>query len=767
MARRIFGPVLGAGTQLEELEGDRQISQAALGYWAHAGLYEKGMVGELNAALGKKQFLKKLGSYIADSQAPDAAIDAYDGAAGAGGGFYIRVTDGNELQAEYTLYARRGALLTAMGTLKAKNGGRWGGKYARYTAEVADISDFAETAVTTGVATWKTDQWKGAVLEHPDVPNTQYEVIGNTAAGVINLATDSTLDSDIGAGTDKRYYLKLDNEEKALSVEVRDGVENPTSEFGLFVYVDEELVLQYKDLHTDPAHKRYWVDVINEDTGNDEVEAVDLWTGAHVADVRPANHYGIIDTVTATVLTALISDFAINSPGGGDPTFALGTTTDAFLAQKITITMTAATDGDAVSDKLGALGTVTLGALFDPGNGVGGANLMKWAPPFTVTVGGSPLVATDTLVINYKPFDPDSLIGGFVYPDKPNAARVRFRIVDNDHATITAADGSDMTDDGAPADSFMAIAALDMAGGRDGNADVADSDYTSQAWDTDSSPFHQLRDKGLGLVKMATPSVTSTAVQKAGVAYASARNHQYRYEAPSNILTEVAADAYYNDTLGRNDYAVTSFPSWGYVADPEGEGEGKLKLTILTGQIHGREAAMARDNLGYHKAAAGEIAVLPKILKLPTGDAVLNEEYLNPLGINVVKKIKGNFVLWGDRTLWSDPLWIWKHQREQMSHYENQLMESFGWITFAINDPATQPLAYVALQSFFLPEWKKLAIRGNSLEDAVIIKIDNEINTDATRAAGDMFAELKPRLADTVERFRIRIGKQGIFESAA
>ena len=129
--------------------------------------------------------------------------------------------------------------------------------------------------------------------------------------------------------------------------------------------------------------------------------------------------------------------------------------------------------------------------------------------------------------------------------------------------------------------------------------------------------------------------------------------------------------------------------------------------------------------------------------------------------------LKGNFVIWGDRTLYTDPTWKWKHQRELMSYYENVLRESFDWIVFMINDPISENLAKVALRSFFEPEYAKRALRGDTFEDACIIKIDGENNTNATRAAGDMYADVTLRLADTIERFLLRMSKAGIFDGAA
>lgn len=768
MAQRRYGPSRGAGVVIVEKEGDKPIEAGALGWAGFGGILERGPVGKLIWAANKNSYTRQCGGRIPDSLLPDSCLDYYDLANGAGGLLLVRVTDGSEASAEATLYARRASVLTPMGTLKAHNGGRWGGKAANHTGEIAGSGDLTATTLDTGLA-MDTDEWKGGTLVMSGIANKSYQIVGNDDAGIVQVSADAELLTDFGVATDNRYYLGLANDGKELAFVLRDGVENPDTEFGLEVFLDSGgglvSVLKKDNLSTDPTSGRYWVEVVNKDSSNYYVEAVDLWTGAHVASVRPANHYGLIDTVTSLVLTAELADFTINSPGGGDPTFVLGATADEMLDQKITVTMTAATTGDAVSDKFGALGVVTLGTLFDPATGGGGATLNKWIPPFTLTAGGSPLVATDTIVIRYKPFEPDALIGGDLYPDKPAAKRTRFRIVDNDHKSVTVADGSDLTVDGAPADEFMVVAPVALAGGKDGIADLVDSDYTSQAWDTANSPFNRVFGENIGLVKFSTPGVTSTAVQKAGTAYAEAKNYQYRYEIPVSVTTEDAAVEYIEDTLGRNDFARVFFPTYCQVPDPDST-DGRQKTVSSVGMQLGREASVAVAYQGYHKAEAGIDVILPKILDLPTGDAVLNEEILNPKGIGVIKKNKGNYILWGDRTLWLDPNWKFAHHREAMSYYEHVLQENFDWIVYAINDPIGDKIALASIREFFRPEWTKRALQGDTLDEAARIKLDAENNTRATRAAGDTNAEVSLWLADTVERFIITIGRQGIFESA-
>lgn len=760
MAQRRYGPIRGAGVALIESEGEKTIEPSALGMVGYGGILEKGPPGELIEALNKAQFFKKCGSYIDDSLLPDCAYPYYSIANGAGGLLLVRVTDGNEVKAEATLYARYGDLLTPMGTLKAHNGGRWGGKEKRFTKDLSAIGKLDETTLDTEETGFTTDQWKGGYIELSDVANTQYPIVGNTSAGIITVAADSTMLSDHSAGSDLRYYLVLENEDKAVSYLIQDGEENPDTEFALSIYIDGDFIKKYPNLSTDPTNVRYWVNLINNDLSNFEIEVVDSWTGAHTPAVRPANVYGKTESVAATVLTAVISDFTITvSPTSANPTFALGTTTDAMMAQKITVTMTGVGAGNAVSDKFGDLGVVTTGTPFVPNN--------KWSPPFTITEGAIPLASGDVMVINYKPLTTDDLIDGHLYPDKPNAKLEKYRIVDNDHKTITVADGADLTTSGATDDYFLVEASQELFDGKDGNADLTDADYNQQLWDTSNSPFNRVMNRNLGLIKFATPGITSTSVQKAGKAYAEAKNYQYRYECPSATVTETVAITYVNDTLGRSDMCVMAFPSYCDVADPLGSGEGKRKTVPNTGMIHGREARIAADYDGYHKAEAGIDATLPAILSIPTGETILDEEVLNPVGISVIKKVKGNFIIWGDRMLAVDTNWKWKHQREQMSHYEHVLQENFDWIVFAINDAIEQKRALTAVQMFFLPEWTKRALRGDTFSDAAIFKIDSENNTDATMATGDMNMEIKLRLADTVERFKITIGKQGIFEAAA
>jgi hypothetical protein len=371
----------------------------------------------------------------------------------------------------------------------------------------------------------------------------------------------------------------------------------------------------------------------------------------------------------------------------------------------------------------------------------------------------------DTIEIYTDPFPVNGLVGGYLIPDAAQR-RIKFEIASNTANSVTVKSGSDMTVDANVGNKFIVEAAVEFTGGYDGVAEITDQHYID-AWDVSLSKFNTLYGKDKGLVKLGTPGVTATAVQKAGAAYAESRNYQYRYECPANIVTEEAAEAYFNDTLGRNDFVVTSFPSFGYVVDPQGDGG--LKLISQMGAIHGREALVAKNYEGFHKAAAGIDVTLPRVIKLPTGDAVLNEEFLNPQGINVIKFISGNACLWGDRTLSIDPAHKWKHARETLSHYGNVLRENFDFIIFALNNQDAETSVETPLQVYFVGEFTKGALFSPSgdFANACRIKVDGENNTLLTRSQGDLNAQVTVRIVDTVERFKITIGKAGIFEELA
>jgi len=768
--QRRFGPTLGAGVTVIERPSEKPIEPAALGVTCYTGIMQKGAVGELIYCPTKKSLVKKTGGLIPESLLPDCAQDFFDAGQGAGALFMVRVTDGSEVPGELILAARRHPY-TPVVKVEAANGGRWAG---RKQVVLSDLSNLAETTVDIAADDVKENELKDGVLQIADVPGKSYKIVGNTAtvAGSVTLtvSNDSTMLADYvaAAGASTEIRVVLSNLATTQTVVlIKDGISNPTTEWGMYVYVDGELRLTYDNMSSDPAASNYFVNVINDDQGNSDIVVTDLWTGAVSPEIRPANFYNVSVALglTATTLKSEIIHAKGPSDGttpdkGNAGTFLYGADVQPCI---LTLTCTDATTPGAevwsvVATPIGpgqlnvTLPDATTGVAYVPG--------YDWLPSLTVAAGTDNFALADVISVYCQPFKSDELAGGFLTPNTAKR-RIVFKVISNTHDTITVGPGNDMTLDATAGDPFIVEQPQGLAGGYDGLANVDNTDYTD-VFDVESSPINSLFGKNQGLVKLAVPGVYAAAVQKAGLEYASAKNYQFRVEIDPTIIDESAAEEFINDTIGRNDMGVTAFPSYGYIDNPEAAG---LKLIPLTGAIHGREALTAKNWNGYHKAAAGTDVNLPKVLKLPTGEKILDEEFLNPHGIQIIKFKEGNCIIWGDRTIAADPAWRWKHQREQMSYYENVMREEFDWVVYAINNSDIQQTALSAMRGFYLPEWTKGALRGDNFQDACDIKLDDEINTDATAAAGDLLAEITLRLADTVERFIITVSKAGIFEA--
>jgi hypothetical protein len=762
MAQRRFGPTLGAGVVVIEQEADKILEPAALGVTSYIGILERGDTGTLLSTFSKNGMAAKIGSRIPGSLVPDAGQDFWDLGQGAGELHFIRVTDGTERAASLVLYDRE-AVSNQVARIRAHNGGRWASRYQTLIGVIASPSAaLTATTIATGVK-MAINEWAGGQLILNAVQTQAYTIIGNTADGVISVQSDMNVKADFGAATDGGFQLLLPRDAtREITVQIGDGEIDPANEWSLQVYLNGNPVLRYGSLSMDPNAPRYFVNMINDDQGNDLILVDDLNAPASVTPAkRPANEFGLIQTLTALTLTRNPMQLKVtNSPGGANPTVAASGDTDAMRYHaQLVVTMTSATDFSVTCPGLGhgaAMGTGTLGTAFIPDSPV--------LPKFTLSNGSVALASGDTLLLEWLPFIPGALVGALVYPDKTKQPLKAFRIASNDHKSVTINAG-DMTTVGAVGGQFAVVWPQPLGGsgaigGYDGIAGVTDANFVPHL-DPASTELRSLIGQNKGLVKVACPGRTTTTVQKAGLTFAEAMNWQYRVEIPDTVLTEDAAINYINGTIGRSDMGVVSFPSYGDVDNPDASGT--LKRVTLTGMIHGREALVAKNFGGYHKAAAGTDVTLPRVLRLPATN--LNEEQLNPVGINVIKWNKGNVIVWGDRTISVDPAWKFKHQRELMSHYENQLRESFDFIVFAINDEASQAVLLTSLRAFFLPEFTKRALRGAKFEDSCRIKIDDDINTNLTRANGELNAEITLRLADTVERFIIRIGKAGIFES--
>ena len=322
MADQIFGAAGGYGVTIIEREAAQTIVPAALGTMLVVGRFERGEVDAPVVCRNPKEASKRLGGRINNYESPHVVDKYWEHSGGAGAVVGLRVTDGHEQTAYTTLYTRHwGTDFNAADSRKsnspqirrpclrvyARSAGEWGGSKRLYAGAVANVSDVAETTVTTGV-TMVEDQWAGATITiHGS--GRSYPIPSNTTAGVLTLASDSKADTDLGSSTNKRYTIldeafTPDGVRRELSVQVVESSRGPTY-FSLWFSINGVPHKKYEDLTMDPESEAYAVDVVNDDVNNAEILLEDLLSvGDDRSDPynRPANLFGRIVSATAKTL---------------------------------------------------------------------------------------------------------------------------------------------------------------------------------------------------------------------------------------------------------------------------------------------------------------------------------------------------------------------------------------------------------------------------------------------------------------------------------
>lgn len=785
-----YGPVLDSGVTVREKPAQANIPDAAYGTTGYTGILERGPTNELIYCYSKQDLVAKTGGYIEDSVLPDVCRDFFELGEGAGALILQRLTAGDEVQAQLEIYGRQSARTKVL-RVKAKNGGRWAGKRQIWVVDMDDADPSggfditSETTVKLGQAfTCKKDQFKGGTLYIKQADKT-YNIISNTESlttstqATLTLSAESTAQTDFGGSSgDAELIIELNNTDvygrnKHLAIEVRDGVLNPSTEFGLYVYLDGVLVKEYADLSMDSDSDNYFLPIINEDTSNHYITVENLFSGTPTASDRPANFYVSVPKASIGAKTISFADkmfiveqYGPSGVGTNDATVATFTFGSEVTRDTLRVTCTNATGPVLAVTSRDKMTTHAFAAITDA---TPYAADNKKSFGFTYST-GTP-VLNEYTDITCLAFETNELKNGKIYLVSESGANAQGYIIDSNTANSVSIASGDLTlgDTLATTVSVRLEYQQELEGGYDGIANLDVDDYLAP-WSVADSKFNQLRGGGFGMVKLGNPNITSdlsasdaVLVQKAGIAYARSRAYQYRTEVKAAAADEVSGKSYIQGTIGKDMFQKTCYHSFCKVTDPLRPK--RLKTIPTMGMIHGREAKGARAYGGYHKVQAGVEVTFPRIVELVQSPNGANGEILTPAGLQYIKKSGGNFILWGAEIPSETPRYRFCQHRELMNHYINVLIESFDYIIFAINDKQTRIQLVPTFNVYFDKEFQKRAIKGDNLQDAMGLKIDGSNNTAASEAAGDLNAELSLRLADTVAKFNITIGKAGIAEA--
>jgi len=106
-------------------------------------------------------------------------------------------------------------------------------------------------------------------------------------------------------------------------------------------------------------------------------------------------------------------------------------------------------------------------------------------------------------------------------------------------------------------------------------------------------------------------------------------------------------------------------------------------------------------------------------------------ELLAPEGINPLLTLPGRgFLVWGARTLSSDPEWKYVNVRRLFDFLEHSIQRGTEWVVFEPNGEALWASVRSAVENFLAEEWRAGAFQGERAEEAYFVRCDRSTMTE-------------------------------------
>ncbi|MBI5559231.1 MAG: phage tail sheath subtilisin-like domain-containing protein [Deltaproteobacteria bacterium] len=279
--------------------------------------------------------------------------------------------------------------------------------------------------------------------------------------------------------------------------------------------------------------------------------------------------------------------------------------------------------------------------------------------------------------------------------------------------------------------------------GSDGTLPLHDNDYTSAfAW------LDTIRDVSL----LAVPGIGSTGVADAGMNYCRNRPLSdcfYIADMNRDDINLEDATRYRDDINTPNSFGAVYFP-WLKSLDPTGLSAEPISVPP-SGFVAGMYAQIDAKR-GVWKAPAGTEAVLGGTVGLVTDLTDIQQGALNKnkKSVCVIRKFPGSgIVLWGARTLSSDPEYKYIPVRRMAIMLRVSIYNGIQWTVFEPNDEELWSQIRLNIGSFMMTLFRQGAFQGSTPSQAFFVKCDGETTTQADIDLGIVnvlvgFAPLKP-----------------------
>ncbi len=170
-------------------------------------------------------------------------------------------------------------------------------------------------------------------------------------------------------------------------------------------------------------------------------------------------------------------------------------------------------------------------------------------------------------------------------------------------------------------------------------------------------------------------------------------------------------------------YAALYYP-WVVALDPITRGEIALPPSGFVAGIYARNDITR----AVYKAPANEVVNLALGFELMLNKA--QQDVLNPEGINCFRFFEGRgMLLWGARTISSDPEWKYVSLRRYFAYLEHSIDKGTQWAVFEPNGEGLWANVRRTIEDFLLNEWQSGALLGDKPEKAFFVRCDRSTMT--------------------------------------
>lgn len=300
-----------------------------------------------------------------------------------------------------------------------------------------------------------------------------------------------------------------------------------------------------------------------------------------------------------------------------------------------------------------------------------------------------------------------------------------------------------------------------LSAGGDGLASLAAIDFTGEP--DLANGFHAF-DIVDGINLLAVPDAVDRNVHIKGFGYCELRkdcfyiaDSQATFKSADEVVNYKLAQGIYSGQNSFNSKYGALYAPWVYVFDPRNAKSLKIPPS---GAVMGRFAGVDSTR-GVHKAPAGiEDGRLLSVLDVDKDLSDADQAKLNPLGINVIRKFTGvGPVIWGARTVSSDPEWTYLNVRRFFLFVEQSVEASTKWTVFEPNDPSLWKAIAQNVSSFLRTQWAIGALVGLKEEQAFYVKCDAETNPPESVDLGRVITEVGLAVAKPAEFVVLRFSQ--------